>query len=61
MKVNIQKDWESMSEEQEARIRNHPNEREPGYIPEQSTIPEQEEVEIETRHLKSSEILILHI
>jgi len=45
MEVKIQHEVKSMSEEQKARIRNHPNGRQPGYIPEQSTMADQKQGE----------------
>lgn len=50
-----------MSQEQKTSIKNHPNGREPGYVPGQSTTAEQGETEVTRHRLKSSEIPILHI
>lgn len=49
------KQWESMSEERDARIRNYQNGRQSGRVPEQSTTAEQREVEHIRCLLKSSE------
>ena len=50
MEGKILHEVKGMSGEQKARIRNHPNGRQPGHIPEQSTVADQKQGE-QIRHL----------